>query len=904
MKLQKLVLILASILLFAFASNPVLIARDWDNAEQLQEQLVQAFTQLKAQHPDDNNNQKQMLLQVMNGESVIKGHVKDEQGSPLNAYVFYWSTNINETMSGTVATGADGYYEITGLSAGTYFLAGVANGFLIEFYENTSDFTQISPIQLGDAETFVADFSLASSTRGNGSISGMIKSEGDLQPIANAWVMAVGIANPQENVYFATTDQNGLYQFTGLPFGIYGLYAQAEGYIPEYYDNAQKLINAKPVIVQNLPVTGKDFLLTRGGSIAGTVKDGDDVAIEGVKVSAFVQDFQEIVGIPFLSLRWPVATTDENGAYKITGLKDGNYLVSAALIPDKGAPLVMFWENTYDYDKATLVEITNGANITGIDFKFENTNPTGAISGTVEDVEGNPLPGIWITVWASFDSVFFGYFGHWNYIETNEKGEYRIDNLWPGEYIVSATRWQWWDYETIYYDGVEELADATPVKVENDVVTENINFVFEKGRELGSISGTVTSDNDASPISYALVEAIPVDPLVTLPNIRPVPAMIGFTDENGKYLLKDLVEGDYIVAVTKSGYVEYYDNVKNMDDATKVTVTGGDEKSNINFAIPPVPETGSRISGKVTDNDTGDPIAGAIVSVCSTSPFGRAIGFADIYITATEADGNYIVGGIPAGEYIVTGWARGYIAEFFDDTMNPFRAEKIKLDGSDVRTGVDFALTPGTLFDFFTAEGSEARGSISGIVKNSSSQGISGAYVYAYDENNNVLASEMTGSDGRYALSGLPNGNYDITVSRMPYETESTDTPVTVGNQGTWDVTNVDFTLAPATYTSVPDDNAHSAPERFALYQNYPNPFNPTTTIWYALPKSSHVTLQIINLQGQVVRTLVDGSRSARVHQVTWDGNNDQGQRIASGIYLYRLQAGDISKTMRLILLK
>ena len=94
-------------------------------------------------------------------------------------------------------------------------------------------------------------------------------------------------------------------------------------------------------------------------------------------------------------------------------------------------------------------------------------------------------------------------------------------------------------------------------------------------------------------------------------------------------------------------------------------------------------------------------------------------------------------------------------------------------------------------------------------------------------------------------------------------------------------------------------DEGEAIPVDYALAQNYPNPFNPVTTIRYALPKSSKVTLMIYNLMGQEVARLVDGKQSAGHHKETWNASN-----ISSGIYLYRLQAGDFVRTRKMVLLK
>jgi hypothetical protein len=94
------------------------------------------------------------------------------------------------------------------------------------------------------------------------------------------------------------------------------------------------------------------------------------------------------------------------------------------------------------------------------------------------------------------------------------------------------------------------------------------------------------------------------------------------------------------------------------------------------------------------------------------------------------------------------------------------------------------------------------------------------------------------------------------------------------------------------------------APSLFVLEQNYPNPFNPTTTITYRLPERTNVTLTIVNVLGQSVRTLIQTELEAGVHTVVWDGRNDAGIVVASGIYFYRLEAGGFRRAAKMMRVK
>lgn len=93
-------------------------------------------------------------------------------------------------------------------------------------------------------------------------------------------------------------------------------------------------------------------------------------------------------------------------------------------------------------------------------------------------------------------------------------------------------------------------------------------------------------------------------------------------------------------------------------------------------------------------------------------------------------------------------------------------------------------------------------------------------------------------------------------------------------------------------------------PTEFALSQNVPNPFNPSTIVEFALPKDAQVNLSVYNVLGQHVKTLVNDLQRAGRQTVTWDGTDNGGVSVASGVYFYKIRAGDFSDTKKMLLLK
>ncbi|MGC9364591.1 MAG: carboxypeptidase regulatory-like domain-containing protein [Fidelibacterota bacterium] len=141
--------------------------------------------------------------------------------------------------------------------------------------------------------------------------------------------------------------------------------------------------------------------------------------------------------------------------------------------------------------------------------------------------------------------------------------------------------------------------------------------------------------------------------------------------------------------------------------------------------------------------------------------------------------------------------------------------------------------------------------------------------------------------------------------------TEYVDDSAVLSETNTYVVTATDFgqnesaQSEPVTVNAiVAIDQQAEIPTEFALKPNYPNPFNPETTIEFALPKTSKVTLTIYNLTGQLVQQLVQDEFSAGYQKVVWDGKDYRGHAVGSGVYIYTLKAGDFHQTRKMILMR
>ena len=111
-----------------------------------------------------------------------------------------------------------------------------------------------------------------------------------------------------------------------------------------------------------------------------------------------------------------------------------------------------------------------------------------------------------------------------------------------------------------------------------------------------------------------------------------------------------------------------------------------------------------------------------------------------------------------------------------------------------------------------------------------------------------------------------------------------------------------EIVLHPTLVSTIASDEA--LPETFSLMANYPNPFNSRTVIRFALPTRADVNLALYNLAGQQVATLVSGPRPAGTYTLHWDGRDAHGRALASGLYLYRLEAGRWEEIRKLLLVR
>ncbi len=165
-----------------------------------------------------------------------------------------------------------------------------------------------------------------------------------------------------------------------------------------------------------------------------------------------------------------------------------------------------------------------------------------------------------------------------------------------------------------------------------------------------------------------------------------------------------------------------------------------------------------------------------------------------------------------------------------------------------------------------------------------------------------VHATKLTPNSATFVFNSPTELNGTFDLGNISFKLNDTKNSVQV--QTRYSLDGVNFTDGPVITLNPSGIISDEKPSEFVLYQNYPNPFNPTTTIKYAVPKNEKISLKIYDVLGREVKTLVNSVKAPGIYSVTWNGSNNSGSKVASGIYFYRLKAGNFVNVKKMILLK
>ena len=704
----------------------------------------------------------------------------------------------------------------------------------------------------------------SSAAAGTGAIRGRVtQAPGGTTPIENVAVTAFELTCPNYGAY-AYSGSDGYYVIDSLPGGKYAVWTYNDSIFLDIFWNDKwtwATIDTV-VVVSNDTTENINFKLPVGGRITGRVTMLG-ASFSFVTVTAYDtlsdNDYEKDVYIDF-----------DSASYEIKKIQTGIYKVYTTAL-DSFAP--EYYNNKPDWASAYPVRVKQDSITSNIDFTL---SVGGKITGKIK------LPGA-SSVMASVSATDTTTGNSYNGASINPSGDsvtYEIVGLPTGTYKVN-TYGNSQGYLDEYYNDKPDWESANPIRVKQDSITSNINFTLALGGKItgkvklpgaSSVSATINATETTTKYPYWVYQSNPSGDSVT-------------------YEIVGLPTGTYKVYTncnSQSYLDEYYNGKSDYDSADTIHVTAGSIRSSINFTLT----IGGIIKGTISSSAKGLLKNIPVYAYCLAYPssWGYSSGFSDL-------SGNYRLRRLRSGWWRIR--ATGdttYAFEYYNDKSSWFTADSVLVAVSDSVTGKDFSL--------------EVGGSISGHVYGEGGLPLSGVNVTAYSLPETPLGFftkvDATSEDGSYKIGGLRTGWYKVEINycgSMFYNNKSSLTAADSVHVTMPDNTpGINFNYPSAVGDE--ENQTTSRPAEFELNQNYPNPFNPSTKIEFALLHSGFVSLDLYDILGRKVRTLVSEYMSSGYKSVLWDGKNDDGKDVTSGIYFYRLTVGDFSEAKKMLLLK
>ncbi|GBD87269.1 hypothetical protein BMS3Abin03_01197 [bacterium BMS3Abin03] len=367
------------------------------------------------------------------------------------------------------------------------------------------------------------------------------------------------------------------------------------------------------------------------------------------------------------------------------------------------------------------------------------------------------------------------------------------------------------------------------------------------------------------------------------------------TDVSGSYSIT-LPEGDYTIAAEHDGYyVTYFDNTFDPFFATELELESSDSLS-VNFSLTGITDTNLSVSGSIFDSTNIFPIYRGIVVVrkgthvpYETVP--KTANFGDVFSGLVRQDGSYKIYMAVPDYYYIQAYTDFFLPGYFNEEGN---ASVYWIDGDSV-------LIDNTILNKninLVRDSSYGGGLISGSINFAGTNPVvnyDGITLLARSIDTEALYTYNFGKEtGTYGITNIPYGTYEVVAQKIGFENAFSQivTIDPLNNQ----FFNIDVSFI---ISDVNDNNNDIIPQDVILYPSYPNPFNPSTNISFTLPEAVDIKLQIVNILGETIKVLLDSHLLAGNYNYNFAASG-----LVSGVYIIFLQAGNILKTQKIILLK
>ena len=526
------------------------------------------------------------------------------------------------------------------------------------------------------------------------------------------------------STYEGATEADGSYSITDLPAGPYTVSFQApEGtdYVSEWYNNVLSIDDATVFTLAQSQARQVNAGLALGGKLTGTVTGTAGAKLADVLVEVYAYGGNSVLASGY---------TAADGAYLLRGIPTSGISISFTDDADRG--YITKWStNRASQAAADKILVPSGGTATANAAMVIG----GSISGRVTGPGGSALDEGSIEV----DLTLAGSTGDdvlaSEYID--QAGAYRFSGLAAGSYVVQFTDLaeaglapQWWN-------NADTRQKATAVSLTAAQDRTGINATMTTG---ASISGTVSGESDSTPVPLA-------ESLVTLYTIGEDFVAETQTDAQGAYSLTGLASGAYRLSFDApdggSYGSEWWQDKPDFDSATTITVQTGQALVGYSAEL----SSGGAITGVVTGSDSaGAGIEG--VDVTAFDDFGDEAGAA-----STDADGVYLIDGLPAGEYRVqftTADVPTYAPQWWKNKPTMDEALTVTVTNGVTTTSKGAVLQLG--------------GTVGGLVTGSDAPatGLADIEVTAYDETGSEISATETADDGTFTLRGIPAGRVTL----------------------------------------------------------------------------------------------------------------------------------------------
>ena len=641
---------------------------------------------------------------------TVAGTLTDHAtATPLHgACATLYRSNTYEWVTSS-CSGTDGRFAIAGLTPGSYrlsFQGPYGSAFKSSWHNGKSEWATADPVTVTGGATTTVDHAF----RPIEGISGTVTDAATGLPLQ----ACVSAYSNGSFVSSACSNASGQYAVALSP-GTYRLEFRRSGYATQWFKGKADLASADTIVVSaGATTTGRNVQMVVGGTVTGTVTDSaTSDPIAGACVYAIPESGTSGFG--------GSTCADIDGSYSLM-LSPGSWKLRFDA-PSAGYSQ-RFWPDSADASGATAVPITAGTTFADIDMSLIKG---GAISGKATDADnGAPLSGICVSPIDATGAVVDS-----RYACTGLDGAYRINGLAPGSYRLSFTNPSG-RYLSEWFDDKTSVATATPVVVAG-TATSTADAALTLG---GSVSGTITDSDTGLPLGGVCVTIVRAG--------DGEHAGLACTAADGRYRTSGLPTGQYQVLFNDPSarhVTEWWNDQPTRTTATPVAVTVGSDTPGIDAALSPIV---SAVSGTVRDDAT-TPLAGVCAYLYRLD--GTYAGFG----ACTGADGRYEMRGMAAGQYKVGFYDPSALHSTSWHDAKPTHA------AGDTVTVVDGTATNGV-------DGTMPRLTVlSGTIRSTTGLALDGVCAYLFRLDGGYAgAGSCSGADGRYAVQGMPAGDYKV----------------------------------------------------------------------------------------------------------------------------------------------